>query len=208
VARIKRDPSSQPIAEAVLDAAMKVFGKNGFEASSMKAIAAEAGLTAAGIYYHYENKNDLLYQSLLYIVQSVFTACDEAIADIEDPGEALRTFVSTYLVYQHTQLRNIAPFYGGLVHGSTKNLEHLGDKQLKHILGLEHELLNRLRGILSKGNRTKMFEIASITQTSFAIFGMCEHTLIWFRAANKRSLSRLASHYSDLAMRMVGAQYS
>ena len=45
---------------AVLEAARRLFASQGFKGSSLAAIAQEAGITDAGLLYHFPTKNDLL----------------------------------------------------------------------------------------------------------------------------------------------------
>lgn len=48
----------------ILAAARDLFAEKGFDATSMRAVAARAGVDAALIYYHFEGKDDLLVQAL------------------------------------------------------------------------------------------------------------------------------------------------
>ena len=46
--------------DAILDAALEVFGSNGFHGSSLKQVADLVGITEAGILHHFGNKGGLL----------------------------------------------------------------------------------------------------------------------------------------------------
>lgn len=46
--------------ERILDAAEKLFGKNGFDATSLRDITAEAGVNLAAVNYHFQSKESLL----------------------------------------------------------------------------------------------------------------------------------------------------
>jgi AcrR family transcriptional regulator len=50
--------------ERILEAASRVFAREGYQGASMTAVAAEAGLTKPTIYNHFENK-EALYQAML-----------------------------------------------------------------------------------------------------------------------------------------------
>lgn len=75
--------------QAILDAAYELFIEQGFHATSMRQIAARAGLALGGIYNHFEGKeqifDDLLldrhpYQQILAILRA-------------EPGETVEEFV-------------------------------------------------------------------------------------------------------------------
>lgn len=46
--------------QAILEAALKTFGKKGYTGSSLEAVAKEAGMTRGAIYWHFKNKLELL----------------------------------------------------------------------------------------------------------------------------------------------------
>ncbi|MCH3942178.1 MAG: TetR/AcrR family transcriptional regulator [Atopobiaceae bacterium] len=48
--------------QRIIDAAKRVFATKGLNGASLREIAREAGVTTGAIYYHFENKNDLLAQ--------------------------------------------------------------------------------------------------------------------------------------------------
>ncbi len=48
----------------ILDAAYRLFGRDGYEHTSLSNIAAEAGVTRGAIYWHFQNKGDLLIELL------------------------------------------------------------------------------------------------------------------------------------------------
>lgn len=75
----------------ILAAAEKLFSRDGFDATSVDAIARAAGVNKALIYYHFESKDDLLLRLLESVVDEVEAhAAAEAPAPGEDEGAALR----------------------------------------------------------------------------------------------------------------------
>jgi AcrR family transcriptional regulator len=50
--------------EGVIDAAVRVFNRRGYEASSMEDVARETGLTKSSLYYHVASKEELLARAL------------------------------------------------------------------------------------------------------------------------------------------------
>lgn len=60
-----RKPADQSVdREDILRAAAEVMRRNGYEATTMKDIAAEVNLTAASLYHHFKNKDFLLLNVL------------------------------------------------------------------------------------------------------------------------------------------------
>jgi len=206
VARVKRAPNATPIPEEILRAAIKVFGADGYEGASTKAIAAEAGVTPAALYYHYKDKRELLAKGLEWIAQSVFDAVQVSPESIQiDPAKALSGFVGSYITFQLTKIRSIAPMYTSLVHGVQQKRDLLTPKQMHTLRGIEHRYLDVLREILDAGARKGLFSDENPTLTAFAIIGMCEHTLSWVKPSGDAKVADIAAYYSRLALKMASS---
>ena len=54
------DTKSARTRSAIIDAALKLFQERGYEATTMRAIAAEAGVSVGNAYYYFESKEQLI----------------------------------------------------------------------------------------------------------------------------------------------------
>jgi len=54
-----------PMRERILHAALELFAAHGYEATSMRQIAAQVGITKAALYYHFDGKTDIVRAMLL-----------------------------------------------------------------------------------------------------------------------------------------------
>jgi TetR/AcrR family transcriptional regulator, cholesterol catabolism regulator len=83
----------------ILRTASQVFARHGFEGASMRDISRATGVSLAGLYYYFENK-----QHLLYLIQSTtFTFVLESIRSrlqgVHEPAERLRLLVLNHIEY-------------------------------------------------------------------------------------------------------------
>lgn len=58
--RMRANARSEAAKERVLESALRAIAANGFQASSLAGIAADAGLTTAGLLHHFPSKEQLL----------------------------------------------------------------------------------------------------------------------------------------------------
>ena len=72
----KRELSTAQRRERVLDAALLVFGRYGFQKSSMEQVANAAETSRPRLYYHFANKQDLFYAT-------VKAALDDSLASVK-----------------------------------------------------------------------------------------------------------------------------
>jgi AcrR family transcriptional regulator len=199
MARIKRDPSDTPIAEKILDAAGRLFSRVGYEHTSMKSIAAEAEITPAALYYHYANKQDIVFQTLKRAVTGLADQSEAAVAGVEDPTAALRAFVTSHICYQLNNLDTVAPVYTALIYGMRHQPVLLSAEQLDELRIIERRHLDTLRMVLTRGAREGQFSENSATLVSFAIIGMCEHVSNWYNPARALSPEAVAAFFADQA---------
>ncbi|WP_029058826.1 TetR/AcrR family transcriptional regulator [Stappia stellulata] len=88
-----RSSKDKPAREKVVDAANRLFYREGIRAVSVDAVAADAGVTKKTLYYHFKSKDDLIAEYLssrdqpnLKLFETWF---DSAQGDVADKVEAI-----------------------------------------------------------------------------------------------------------------------
>ena len=107
-------PKDKSLSHArIIPAAKREFLQKGFEKASMRSIAAEAGLTAAGLYCHFKDKEEMfasLVQPALDATQALFkTQTERAYQFLEDNAQNIENIWDgdsdlpqlVNLVYEH-----------------------------------------------------------------------------------------------------------
>src|ERR687885_366140 len=90
---------------AILDAALEVFSRHGYNGASIDEIAGAAGISKALIYEHFPSKKDLHVSLLERHVQEIFDRLAESAATSE-PGEVrLRAGVDAFLEWVESHPR-------------------------------------------------------------------------------------------------------
>jgi TetR/AcrR family acrAB operon transcriptional repressor len=59
------DVETRDVKSAIVEAAFRVFGEKGYAATSMDAVAADAGVTKGAVYWHFESKRDLFRELMM-----------------------------------------------------------------------------------------------------------------------------------------------
>ena len=97
-ARIADSVSSTTAArDTLLDAAERRFARQGFAATTIKDIAAEAHLNSALLYYYFANKEDLYHAVLRRRITGLAADVGPALMAPVPPAEAIRRFVQAYV---------------------------------------------------------------------------------------------------------------
>ena len=81
----------------LVEAAARLFGRDGYAATSIDAVAAAAGLTKGAAYHHFPAKAALFRVVFVRELEQVTTALDEVAATEKDSWSALRRGCRTFL---------------------------------------------------------------------------------------------------------------
>lgn len=83
--------------EKLLSVSARLFAKGGFEATSMRDIAKQAGMLAGSMYYHFPSKKDLIAAVYEAGVAEIGAALDRAVSGKADPWERLEAACIAHL---------------------------------------------------------------------------------------------------------------
>lgn len=83
----------------ILQAARRVFGRQGYDRTTMRRVAAEAGVSPAGIYIYFKNKEAILAALRDQTFRELNAWAQEAVARAASPQERLRLHLRSYLEY-------------------------------------------------------------------------------------------------------------
>ncbi|QKC85972.1 DUF1956 domain-containing protein [Mesorhizobium sp. NZP2077] len=83
----RRDPSPADLTrDALVQAGLKLFGRQGFDGTSTREIAAEAQANIGSIAYHFGGKEGLRIAAADYIVETIQTIAGQALGAGQAPG--------------------------------------------------------------------------------------------------------------------------
>ncbi|PRP91053.1 Fatty acid metabolism regulator protein [Enhygromyxa salina] len=112
--RSVREESRAAYREAILEAAMRLFGQTGFHEAKMSEIATEAGV-ATGTLYNYFSSKEEIFQSILDNGRAQLVFEVEQLAAVEDPLARLAEIVRVMFAFleEHGALFTVYMQLGG-----------------------------------------------------------------------------------------------
>ena len=165
----------------ILEAASRVFRRNGLHASGMREIAAELGMHAGNLYYYFANKQELL----AFCQEEALSRLSELTRDIEASDvaadEALRR-----LIHGHIECLNEAT-PGSLAHLDVEAL----DGEWRRRLQVERDRYEHwIRGLIVKGTQSGVFRENDARTTTRAILGALNWTVKWYQPGGREEAGR------------------
>ena len=182
---------------AIRDAAATLMARYGYEAVSMRQLAAEVGVQAAALYRYFPTKEDLLFTLMREHMQALLASWEAARPGSEDPADRLAAFVDNHIRF-HVERRHST-------HVSNMELRSLSPQRLTAILKLRGQYEKELRQILRDGAEAGLFTVDDVTLTAMAIIQMITGVIVWFRPDERLSVEQVARTYHAMTMRLVGA---
>ena len=169
--------------EQILDAAMKVFVKNGFAQTRMEDIAEVSGLSKGAIYHHYDSKKDL-FLALIdfweeYFFFKVFFNKNIESKKSEDLLRAMaKDMIETFKSKKYVLLAELE-FW------SLAN--HDEDVRAK-TEALYIKLMKLIRSIISRGVRTNEFKQINVDVAALSVMTSLQG-VIWFSIFQDKNIS-------------------
>jgi AcrR family transcriptional regulator len=183
---------------AIRDAAAVLMARHGYEAVSMRQLAAEVGVQAAALYRYFPTKEELLFTLMREHMQALLASWETARPGSDDPMARLTAFVDNHIRF-HVERRHST-------HVSNMELRSLSPQRLTAILKLRGQYEKELRQILRDGAEAGLFRIDDVTLTAMAIIQMITGVIVWFRPDERLSVAQVTATYHTMTMRLVGAK--
>ena len=183
---------------AIRDAAADLIARYGYEAVSMRQLAAEVGVQAAALYRYFPTKEDLLYALMREHMEGLIASWGEARPASGDPAARLAAFVRNHIRFHVERRRS--------THVNNMELRSLSRDRLTVILRLRNGYEKELRQILRDGVERGAFLVDDVTLTAMAIIQMITGVIVWFRPDERLSVGEVTETYHAMTMRLVGAR--
>ena len=198
----KRPPREQ-VTAGIFGAAIRLFARRGYEATTMQDVAAKVDMTAPALYYYFESKQRLLFEVIELNLERFAGMLDVLLPPgTGSPAEELRGFVRTHLEFQLEDVDR-ARIYNAMFLGTGALLEALTPGQRAEILTFQGKVRDRLKAVLERGVARKEFLIADLTVAAMGILALGEFAVAWFAPGGRLDVAEVAEQYAELAVRMV-----
>jgi AcrR family transcriptional regulator len=96
---VARKPADQSVSkDDIIIAAADVLKRNGYDATTMKDIAAQVNLTAASLYHHFKSKDFLLLAVLEIGLEHAILQIENILHSNQSHAEKLREMIETHII--------------------------------------------------------------------------------------------------------------
>ncbi|MDU6375229.1 MAG: TetR/AcrR family transcriptional regulator, partial [Bradyrhizobium sp.] len=150
--------------EAIRKAGLRLIFEHGYEAMSLRQLAAEVGIQPGSLYNHINTKQELLSDLIQDHINDLLRELEEALRDKQTPVERLRAFVAFHVSYHMTRKREVFI--------ANSELRSLEPRNYEAVVALRGAYERRLADILSDGMSDGVFDVVDLQVATFAIIAL------------------------------------
>jgi AcrR family transcriptional regulator len=183
----------------IIRAAAEIYRECGYERAGMTDIARRVGMTAPALYWYFRSKEDILLAFLEHTIADLI-AFVRSLVRATRPKQRLWEFMHAYAIWQLQQQELSAAYERIFALGHLRN--SLPERQRQRVTSLEREFYGMCRELIAgvRGGRRQEGVVAPV---AFAMIGMVEHLISWYRLSGPMSVNQVATLYADLAVAMA-----
>jgi len=192
-ARIRKTPLApdKPALARALDAAVGLFSRKGYAATSTREVAKLLGIQKATLYYHVESKEDLLFLICESALTKIRKDVEMAIRDRQDPVDRVHTLISSHV---ESLLRDEA------AHSTTFTEMHaLSEERFEQVMqlrdGYEHMVRTELQMAQDAGFLRQDIDAKYL---ALVLLGITNRVMIWYRRGGPLSPQQIGRVLSVL----------
>jgi TetR/AcrR family fatty acid metabolism transcriptional regulator len=183
----------------ILEAAVRIFARQGFHQSTIAQIAKEAGVADGTIYLYFKNKDDILVQFFSHRAKQVFESFREEVDRGQTSLDKLRNLINRHLT-EFQRDRNGAVVYQVETHQSSR----LAEEQIKEMSQMYRDLISEIveQG-QQEGQIRKDLYVGLVKR--FIIGAVDEVINTWLHSNGEYDLVSMTEPLVELFMKGIGS---
>lgn len=178
------------IREEIITAAIDMFYEHGYQKASLRDIARKVGVTQAAIYYHFRNKEEILYTIIERFSTDLFFTLKSCLSGNTDPLEKLRYAISEHIISIKTKRKGAKIII--------EDKRFLSGELNKLVKEKEKVVYNLYRSQLEELQRNMKIRECDLTAATFGILGMINWLYHWYRPEKELSIEQLAEEIINI----------
>lgn len=177
----------------VLDAAVDLFARQGYDGTSVSQVIAQAGVAKGGFYHHFASKEALLYEVYGDLITRQLAGMDEILARGLPPSETLRALILDLVETTAEKAQRALVFW--------RELNKLGDERTAEYRRARRRYHDTVQQLVADAQAAGVFRaVASPEVVTFTIFGVINELPLWYRPTGRKRPAQIAAELADLVL--------
>ena len=183
----------------VLQAALECFGEQGYHGTTIREVAARAGLSVPGLYHHYPSKQALLVGIAHSAMAELYSRTAAAVEEAgSDPVARIRAVVECLVLFHAHR--------GGSAFIAASEIRSLDEAARTAHVAARDRQQRLLSDAVDAAAAAGRLGTAHPREAMRAVTTMCTAVAQWYRADGPLSPEELAATYVDFALDLLRLQ--
>lgn len=183
--------------DQVLETATRLFTERGYDAASIRDIAAELAMRPSSLYHHFPGKQHILF-AICFGMQSDFNATVMPLFhNGKGPQDTIRDVIREHVRFSLE--------HRGAVLVNIRERRSLPPELLARVNALRRQYRDALIAVIEAGRRQGVFNVDDPKLAAMAVTDMVSGLFQWFSAAGPLDSGRIAAAYADAAVALLTA---
>lgn len=187
--------SGQQTADAIRREAARSFAEHGYEATSLRQVAADVGIKVGSLYNHITSKEDLLLSVMGGTMDELNADMAVAMKGKVTPLEKLIAFVECHIRFHAEHAQQV--FIGNT------ELRSLHADARKEITEKRREYRATLETLIGEVAEEGLATPLNTRLQAFSVVAIGTHVSTWYRADGKFELEEIVRTYTKIALRSL-----
>jgi AcrR family transcriptional regulator len=183
----------------VLDGALEAFAAQGYHGTSIRDLAAAAGLSVPGLYHHYRSKQEILVALMMGVMDELLARSRAALESAGDgPSDRFDALVESMLRFH--MVRRAQAFV------ASSEIRSLDPDNRTRYVARRDEQQGLVDEVVASGISVGAFATAYPDDAARAVSSLCVGLASWYRDDGPLSPDELVVRHLALARGLVGAR--
>jgi AcrR family transcriptional regulator len=179
----------------VLESATRLFTEKGYEAASVRDLAAELEIRPSSLYHHFPGKQHILFAICLGMQKDFNAEVLPELTTNRPPDQAIASAVRRHVVFGHKRK--------GEVLVNIRERRSLPPEQLAQVNGLRREYRDTMARVIEDGCERGLFWVRDPKLAAMAIVDMINGLPHWFKPRDEEDVERMANLYARAALALL-----
>jgi AcrR family transcriptional regulator len=180
----------------IIDRAAPILIREGYKGISMNELARQLHLTKPGLYYHFKDKQELLYASMHRSMDFIEKMSLQATMGARDNEERLRE-----IIYQHALRVAVSERKGALTTLIVDDVSFLRSEDRRVITQRKRAYFELVRAtVVQLKKEGRLRKTLDAVVATFTILGMVMWLTKWYEPSGRLSAEEVAGQIADMAL--------
>lgn len=176
--------------QEIISTAIDEFYTHGYQKASIRDIAKKVGITQAAIYYHFKNKEEILFTIIEKYSTNLFFTLNACFASDRDPLDNLRAAIREKILFIKTEKKGVKIII--------EDKRFLSGMLKKMAMDKEKAIYSLFKTNLEELKKAGVLRDINYQTATFAILGTITWLYHWYSPQKHLSIERLAEQIENI----------